>query len=77
MYSTVQYINKLNAKSSLDTSEGERQSEIVFQDHQQQSKLLRPISLKVLLKKQVMSVAYVIVWVLFLIYGMLFSAVKQ
>lgn len=50
MYSTVQYMNKLNAKSSLDTSEGEHLSEIVFQDYQQ----LRPISLKVLLKKQTM-----------------------
>lgn len=54
MYSTMQYMNNLNAESSLDTSEGEHQSEIVFQDSQQQSKLLGPISLKVLLKKQVM-----------------------
>lgn len=54
VYSTMQYMNNLNAESSLDTSEGEHQSEIVFQDSQQQSKLLRPISLKVLLKKQVM-----------------------
>ncbi len=53
-YSTVQYMNKLNAESSLDTREGEHQSEIVFQDSQQQSKLLGPISLEVLLKKQVM-----------------------
>lgn len=30
MYSTVQYMNKLHAESSLDTSEGERQSEVVF-----------------------------------------------
>lgn len=37
MYSTVQYMNKLNAESCLDTSEGERQSEIVFQDYQQQN----------------------------------------
>lgn len=44
-YSTVQYMNKLNAESSLDTREGEHQSEIVFQDSQQQSKLLGPISL--------------------------------
>lgn len=53
-YSTVQYMNKLNAESSLDTRAGEHQSEIVFQDSQQQSKLLGPVSLKVLLKKQVM-----------------------
>lgn len=54
MYSTVQYMNKLNAESSPDTGEGEHQSEIVFQDSQQQSKLLGPISVEVLLKKQVM-----------------------
>lgn len=53
-YSTVQYMNKSNAESSLDTRAGEHQSEIVFQDSQQQSKLLGPISLEVLLKKQVM-----------------------
>lgn len=56
MYSTVQYMNKLHAESSLDTSEGKRQSEVVFQDYhqqQQQSKFLRPILQKVLLKEQV------------------------
>lgn len=55
MYSTVQYMNKLHAESSLDTSEGKRQSEVVFQDYhqQQQSKFLRPILLKVLLEEQV------------------------
>lgn len=47
-------MNKLSAESSLDTREGEHQKEMVFQDSQQQSKLLGPISLKVLLKKQVM-----------------------
>lgn len=52
-YSSVQYMNKLNAESSLDTREGEHQSEMVFQDTQQ-SKLLEPISLKRLLKEQVM-----------------------
>lgn len=46
-------MNKLNAESSLDTRDGEHQSEMVFQDTQQ-SKLLGPISLKVLLKEQVM-----------------------
>lgn len=50
----VQHMNKLNAESSLDTREGEHLSQIVFQDSQQQSTLLGPISLKVLLKKQVM-----------------------
>lgn len=64
MYSTVQYMNKLNAESSLDTSEGEHRSEIVFQDSQQQSKLLRPISLKVLLRNQVMYV-WLMQWVEF------------
>lgn len=54
MYSTVQYMNKLNAESSLDTREGEHQYEMVFQDVQWQSKLLGSISLKVPLKKQVM-----------------------
>lgn len=54
MYSTVQYMNKLNAESSLDTGEGEHQYEMVFQDLQWQRKMLRPISLKVPLKKQVM-----------------------
>lgn len=50
----MQYMNKLDAESSLDTGGGEHQSEIVFQDSQQQTKLHGPISLKVLLKKQVM-----------------------
>lgn len=54
MYSAVQYMNKLNAESSLGTGEGEHQSEIVFQDSHQWTKLLKPISLKLLLKKQVM-----------------------
>lgn len=55
MYSSVQYMNKLNAEeNSIDTGGEEHQNEMVFQDSQQQSKLLVPISLKVLLKKQVM-----------------------
>lgn len=55
MYSSVQYMNKLNAEeNSIDTGEEEHQNEMVFQDSQQRSKLLVPISLKVLLKKQVM-----------------------
>lgn len=59
-YSTVRYMNKLNAESSLDTRRGgERGAEnigakLFFQDSRQQSKLLGHISLKVLLKKQVM-----------------------
>lgn len=76
-YSTVQYMNKLNAESSLDTREGEHQSEMGFQDSQQQSKLLGPISLKVLLKKQVMEVAYAMVWVLFLIRGIVFASILK
>lgn len=48
-------MNKLNAEeNSIDTGEGEHQNEMVFQDPQQRSKLRVPISLKVLLKKQVM-----------------------
>lgn len=59
-YSTVQYMNKLNAESSLDTRRGGGRgaenigAKLFFQGSRQQSKLLGHISLKVLLKKQVM-----------------------